>query len=116
MSRSGSRGMRRALRRHAARFPISTPARWRLEDETGQRFVIASMDIIAITPQIADPVADAVHARHGLARRQLLLAATHTHYGPEFRPDKQVFFNIPAEYAAKLPAVAEETRRGADRK
>lgn len=77
-----------------------------LEDESGQRFVIASTDTIAITPIIADAVAETVRARHGLAREQLLLAATHTHYGPEFRPDKQVFFDIPAEYAVKLPAVA----------
>lgn len=78
-----------------------------LEDQTGQRFVMASADIIAITRAIADRVAEAVQERHGLSRPQLLLAATHTHYGPEFRPDKQVFFNIPAEYGAKLPNVAE---------
>jgi neutral ceramidase len=76
------------------------------EDESGQRFVIVSADIIAITRAVADEVADAVCSRHGLSRPQLLLAATHTHYGPEFRADKQVFFNIPSEYAAKLQAVA----------
>jgi neutral ceramidase len=79
-----------------------------LEDQTGNRFVMASMDIIAITPTIAEPVAAAVQARHQLSRQQLLLTATHTHYGPEFRPDKQLFFNIPAEYAAKIPAVAKK--------
>jgi len=79
-----------------------------LEDETGQRFVIASMDIIAISPVIAEPVVDAVRNHHGIERQQVLLSATHTHYGPEFRPDKQVFFNIPTEYGAKLPAVAEK--------
>ncbi len=76
-----------------------------LEDNSGQRFVMTSVDIIAITPTIADPVADDLRARHGLSRRQLLLAPTHTHYGPEIRPDKQEFFNIPSEYGAKiLPA------------
>jgi hypothetical protein len=78
-----------------------------LEDEHGQRFVMVSMDIIGITRSLAEPVADVVRARHGLSHAQLLLAATHTHYAPEFRPEKQVFFNIPAEFAAKLPAVAE---------
>jgi hypothetical protein len=77
-----------------------------LEDDAGQRFVIASMDLIAITRAIAEPVAEAVEARHGLSRKQLLLTATHTHYAPEFRPEKQLFFNVPAEYGAKLPAVA----------
>jgi len=79
-----------------------------LEDQTGQRFVIVSLDIIAITPTIATSVAEAVCGRHGLSRGQLLLVATHTHYGPEFRSDKRVFFNIPAEYGAKLPAVAKK--------
>jgi hypothetical protein len=78
------------------------------EDEAGHRFVIASLDIIAITPIIAESVAAAALARHGLARSQLLLAPTHTHYGPEYRPDKTLFFNIPSEYAAKLPAIADK--------
>jgi hypothetical protein len=77
-----------------------------LEDAAGRQFVFASLDVIAITPAIAEPVAEAVRARHGLTRAQLLLAPTHTHYGPEFRIDKQVFFNIPAEYAAKLASTA----------
>src|SRR3954447_477165 len=54
-----------------------------LEDETGQRFVIASAEIIAINAEIADRVADVMRTRHGLSRHQLLLAATHTHYAPE---------------------------------
>jgi neutral ceramidase len=79
-----------------------------LEDEAGQRLVIASAEIIAINAEIADRVADAMRARHGLSRHQLLLVATHTHYAPEFRPDKQLFFHIPDEYGAKIPAVAEK--------
>ncbi len=77
-----------------------------VEDADGRRFVIASMDLIAITPIISEAVIDAVRMKHGLARRQVLLTATHTHYGPEFRPDKQVFFKIPADYAEKIPVVA----------
>lgn len=76
------------------------------EDGNGDRFVMASMDLIAITPIIVGPVVEAVRERHGLARKQLLLTATHTHYGPEFRPDKQVFFKIPFDYADKLADVA----------
>jgi hypothetical protein len=79
-----------------------------LEDAAGGRFVLASLDVIAIAPAIAEPVAEAVRSRHGLSREQLLLAPTHTHYGPEFRTDKAVFFNIPAEYAAKLATTAQK--------
>jgi hypothetical protein len=79
-----------------------------LEDGAGQRFVIVSAEVIAITPLIADRVGTAAQERHGLARPQLLLTATHTHYGPEFRPEKQPFFNIPAEYAVKFAEVTEK--------
>jgi hypothetical protein len=77
-----------------------------IEDAASERFILVSVDLIAITPIISEPVFTAAQARHGLSRRQILLAASHTHYGPEFRPDKQVFFNIPEEYAVKLPEVA----------
>src|SRR4051812_45808883 len=81
-----------------------------LEDSAGQRFVIASMDIIAIPRQIADPVVATVHQRHNIPRERFILAATHTHYGPEFRPDKELFFGVPPEYAANiLPTVAKLT-------
>jgi hypothetical protein len=79
-----------------------------LEDETGQRFVIASAEIIVVNAEISNRVADVIQRRHGLSRHQLLLAATHTHYAPEFRKDKQLFFHISDEYGAKLPAVAEK--------
>jgi len=82
-----------------------------LEDAAGERFVVVSVDLIAVTPIIAEPVFTAAQFRHGLSRRQILLAASHTHYGPEFRPDKQVFFHIPEPYAAKLPDVAAKVAR-----
>jgi neutral ceramidase len=78
-----------------------------LEDEQGSRLVIASMDLIAITPVLADPAIETVRRRHGLSREQILLSATHTHYGPEFRPDKKVFFRIPDDFAGKFAAVGE---------
>src|SRR4051812_16836562 len=99
-----------AVRTAPARGKISDlfVSAFALEDETGQRFVIASAEIIAINAEIAERVANVIHARHGLSRHQLLLAATHTHYAPEFRPDKQLFFHIPDEYGAKLPSVAKK--------
>src|SRR5689334_13572024 len=78
-----------------------------LEDEAGGRLVIASADIIAITRAIADPVIEKVVAATGITRDRLILAASHTHFGPEPRPDKAVFFKIPPDYAAKIPAVAQ---------
>src|SRR5439155_14965991 len=79
-----------------------------LEDETGGRLVIASMDIIAITKIVAEPVIERVREKTGLSRERLILAATHTHYGPEFRPDKELFFKIPPDYAAKIVPTAQK--------
>jgi hypothetical protein len=78
-----------------------------LEDESGQRFVVATADVIAMTAAVSTPVFDALKARHGLSREQILLVPSHTHYGPEFRGDKQPFFKIPPEFAARLPATAQ---------
>jgi hypothetical protein len=77
-----------------------------LEDETGSRLVLASIDLIAITKLIAEPVYAAVAREIGLPRERLILAATHTHYGPEFRPDKALFFKIPPDYTARIEPTA----------
>jgi len=77
-----------------------------LEDSQGRKLIIASIDLIAVTKIVADPVYEIVEREIGVPRERLILAATHTHYGPEFRPDKAPFFRIPDEYAAKIPAVA----------
>src|SRR6476660_2117194 len=57
-----------------------------LEDETGQRFVIASADVIAVNPELRNRVAEQLQKRHGIPSRNCLLSATHSHYAPEFRP------------------------------
>src|SRR5205823_8996957 len=62
-----------------------------IDDSQGGRIVIASVDLIAVPKMIADPVYAAVKQQIGLSRERLILAATHTHYGPEFRPDKEWF-------------------------
>ena len=77
-----------------------------LEDNQGSHLIIASIDLIAVPKIIADPVYEAVQKQLGLGRDRLILAATHTHYGPEFRPDKQQFFHVPSDYAAKFTATA----------
>jgi hypothetical protein len=77
-----------------------------LEDVAGNRFVIAALDVIAITPAISKHVFEAVADKHGLGRDQLLFAPSHTHYGPEFRIDKVPFFKIPPDFAEKIPGTA----------
>ena len=79
-----------------------------LQDAAGNKLVISSADIIAIPVAIADAAAAIVRARHpDVARENFVFAATHTHYAPEIRPDKALFFKIPADFAAKIPRAAQ---------
>ena len=92
----------------ARREPASgtaTPLRARalaMEDAAGERLVICTVDLIAITRDIVEPVAAQIFARHGIPREHFLFNASHTHTGPEIRPDKVPFFDIPDEYARKI--------------
>jgi len=78
-----------------------------IEDERGARVVIVSMDLIAVSKSVATKVCFEVRQRFGLSRDQVMLCATHTHYGPELRPDKVPFFHIPPQFAAKIQPFAD---------
>ncbi len=73
-----------------------------LEDNSGRRAVIVTLDLIAIPRDLAAAAAAKVLEQHDLSRDCLLLNVSHTHTGPEVRPDKVPFFDIPPEYAAKI--------------
>jgi hypothetical protein len=73
-----------------------------LEDSDGQRAVIVTADLIAIPRDLASRVAETVRSRWQLPRECLLFNASHTHTGPEIRPDKVPFFEIPDEFARKI--------------
>jgi hypothetical protein len=74
-----------------------------IEDGRGSRLVLLTVDLIAVSRDIAMAVAGRVRGRWGLPRERILICASHTHCGPEVRPDKVPFFHIPPEFAAKIP-------------
>jgi len=82
-----------------------------LEDPGGGRFVLITMDLIAVSREIASAVAAEVGRRHSLPRDRLMFCASHTHCGPEIRPDKVPYFYIPPEYAAKIVPYGERLTR-----
>jgi hypothetical protein len=82
-----------------------------LRDETGAMLVFVSIDVIAVPRALADVVIADVQARHAIPRERFVFAASHTHYGPEIRPDKVVFFRIPPEYAARIESTFEHVRQ-----
>jgi hypothetical protein len=73
-----------------------------IEDSHGGRFVLVTADLIAISREIGDTVTEQAHRRWNLPRERLMFCASHTHGGPEIRPDKAQFFHIPPEYARKI--------------
>jgi neutral ceramidase len=78
------------------------------EDAAGERAVIVTADLIAIPRTLANAVVARVQERWKLPRERFLFNASHTHTGPEVRPDKVPFFEIPDEFAAKIPRYVDE--------
>ena len=97
-----------ARRQPAARSALDLFAKaLALEDAAGARLVIVTADLIAIPRTLAESVAEHVQRQWQLPREQILFNASHTHTGPEIRPDKVPFFEIPREFSAKIgPYVA----------
>jgi hypothetical protein len=73
-----------------------------VDDADGSRFVLLMLDLIAVSREMAAAIAGQVRQRFGLPRERLMICASHTHGGPEVRPDKVPFFHIPPEFAAKI--------------
>jgi hypothetical protein len=78
-----------------------------VEDGHGNRLVLLTVDLIAISRDIAAAVAAQVHQHWGLPRERLMIYASHTHSGPEVRPNKVPFFRIRPEYAIKIEPYVE---------
>jgi neutral ceramidase len=76
------------------------------EDATGERAIIVTADLIAIPRDLAVAVAMLIQQRHGISRERLLFNASHTHNGPEVRPDKVPFFEIPPQFAERISPYA----------
>ena len=53
-----------------------------LEDGSANRAVLVTLDLIAVSRELSRSVCDTLQQRHGLARHQIALCASHTHTGP----------------------------------
>ncbi len=73
-----------------------------LEDATGTRLVIVTLDLIGIPRSLRDHVAKQVREKHGLPRASLLLNASHTHCGPVVRSGGSVMYDLPAEQPERI--------------
>lgn len=53
-----------------------------LEDKTGHRGLVLTVDVVSFDPQVWDAVVERVGQKTSLRREQILLAPSHTHTGP----------------------------------
>ena len=65
-----------------------------LEDASGVRLVIVTLDLIGITRSFREQVAGDLAKRYGLAPEALLINASHTHCGPEIRATKAELYGL----------------------
>lgn len=59
-----------------------------LEDVAGKRFVFVTLDLIGILPRLRMRMEEKVQKAYGLPPESILLNASHTHSGPEYRVEK----------------------------
>jgi neutral ceramidase len=59
-----------------------------LEDRSGKRIAVVTMDLIGVLSTLRESVEKQVGEKYGLPPESLLLAASHTHCGPEYRERK----------------------------
>lgn len=75
-----------------------------LEDAQGTRLVIVTLDLIGISREMRDGLAEQVAQQYQLPSEGLLVNASHTHCGPVLRPDTSY---MPADHAEQCRAYSE---------
>jgi len=79
-----------------------------LEDENGTRLVIITLDLIGVLPTLRASVENQLQQRHRLPPQFLLMNASHTHCGPEYRGSKPEAQKYHAFLEERLPRLVEE--------
>lgn len=79
-----------------------------LESPNGTRFVMVTLDLIGVTREIATDVRARVVQRLGLPAEALLFNASHTHCGPELRPERVGLWALPDDQGPKVAAYVRE--------
>lgn len=75
-----------------------------LEDASGTRLVIITLDLISVPRPIRDRLEQALHEKFGLPPEALLLNCSHTHCGPELRSSPAALAGLEPERARQAEA------------
>jgi neutral ceramidase len=70
------------------------------EDGAGTRAVVASAEVLFVSRDVRADVETRVQDAHGVAPDRLVLNASHTHYGPEYREPRYVMYDMDDEERA----------------
>jgi len=70
------------------------------EDDTGTRAVLANAEVLFVSRDFRAAVETRVEDAHGVAPERLVLNASHTHYGPEYREPRYVMYGMDDEEQA----------------
>jgi hypothetical protein len=73
-----------------------------LEDASGSRLVIVTLDLVGIPRPFRDAVAQQVREKHRLPPAALLLNVSHTHCGPVLRSGGSVTYDLSAEQSEQI--------------
>jgi neutral ceramidase len=82
-----------------------------LEDQTGARSVLVTVDLLRITGKLSDAVAADVERKLGIPRARLLFNASHTHAGPVFGGMPDIFYPDTPELLAAEDRYAADLER-----
>ena len=75
-----------------------------LVDAKETKFVVVTLDLLVVTPKMADAILTGAKERFGLDPANVLLNCSHTHCGPEVRLYRETLHNIPEPYMIKMRA------------
>jgi hypothetical protein len=70
-----------------------------IEDPTGRRAVVVTMDLVGISRDLATAVSDELKSKYQLPREAVFLSVSHTHSGPVVRGNLIAMYGLDAEQA-----------------
>ena len=82
-----------------------------LEDRTGARAVLVTVDLLRVTAKLSGAVAAEVGKKYRIPRERLLFNASHTHAGPVFGGMSDIFYPETPELLAAEDRYAAELER-----
>jgi neutral ceramidase len=82
-----------------------------LADDQGTRIVIVTVDIIGVTRELTETVAEELQRLENLPRAHLMINASHTHAGPALLPNLSVMFDLESEDQERALAYGRELTR-----